>query len=102
MDMSNAFNSLSYTPMLLYVHILWPCCFCILYKCYCGWFVLVLWSSTEFLYSREGGTQGDPVSKFMYAIKTLPLIAILRLCLAYSEKLWREDSLVNLLFSSIW
>ena len=78
------------------------CCFCFLFKCYCGWFVLVLWSSTEFLHSRGGGTQGDPVSMFMYAIKTLPLIAIIRHCLAYSEKLWREDSLANLLFSSIW
>ena len=101
-DMSNAFNSLNHTSMLLHVRILWPSCFCILYKCCCGWFVLVLWSSTEFLHSTGGGTQGDSVSMLMYAIKTLPLITILRHCLVYSEKLWREDSLANLLFSSIW
>ena len=87
MDMSNALNSLNHTPMLLHVRILWPYFSCFLFNSYCGWFVLVLWGSTEFLYSREGGTQGDPVSMFMYAIKTLPLIGILRHCLLYSEKL---------------
>ena len=40
--------------------------------------MLVLWGSVDFLYSREGVTQGDPLSVFMYAIGTLPLIHFLR------------------------
>ena len=43
-----------------------------------------------------------PISIFMYAIKTLPLIAILRYYLLHNKKFWRQDSLANLLFSSIW
>ena len=36
--------------------------------------MLVVRGSSEFLYSKEGVTQGDPLSMFMYAIGTLPLI----------------------------
>ena len=36
--------------------------------------MLVLRGSSTFLYSKEGVTQGDPLSMFMYAIGTLPLI----------------------------
>ena len=36
-----------------------------------GWSVLVLRSSSDFLYSKEGVTQGDPLSMFMYAVGTL-------------------------------
>ena len=36
--------------------------------------MLVVRGSSEFLYSKEGITQGDPLSMFMYAISTLPLI----------------------------
>ena len=40
--------------------------------------VLVLRGSSTFLYSKEDVTQGDPLSVFMYAIGTLPLIRLLR------------------------
>ena len=36
--------------------------------------MLVLKGSSTFLYSKEGVTQGDPLSMFMYAVGTLPLI----------------------------
>ena len=36
--------------------------------------MLVLRGHSEFLFSREGITQGDPLSMFVYAIGTLPLI----------------------------
>ena len=40
--------------------------------------MLVLRCSSTFLYSKEGVTQGDPLSMFMYAIGTLLLIRLLR------------------------
>ena len=36
--------------------------------------MLVLRGSSTYLFSKEGVTQGDPLSMFMYAIGTLPLI----------------------------
>jgi len=36
--------------------------------------VLVLKASSIFLYSKEGVTQGDPLSMFIYVVGTLPLI----------------------------
>ena len=36
--------------------------------------MLVLRGPSSFLYSKEGVTQGDPLSMFTYAIGTLPLI----------------------------
>jgi len=40
--------------------------------------VLVLRGLSTFLYSKEGVTQGNPLSMFMYVIGTLPLIHSLR------------------------
>ena len=44
------------------------------FNTYRGWSVLVLRSSSTYLYSKEGVTQGDPLPMFIYAIGTLPLI----------------------------
>jgi len=73
-DAANAFNSLNRTAMLLHAWMLWPRCACFLFNTYKGWSVLVLKGSTTLLYSKEGVTQGDPLSMFMYAVGTLPLI----------------------------
>ena len=40
--------------------------------------MLVLRGLSTFLYSKEGVTQGDSLTMFMYAIGTLPLIRSLR------------------------
>ena len=40
--------------------------------------MLVLRGSSTLLYSKEGVTQVDPLSMFMYAIGTLPLIRLFR------------------------
>ena len=71
-DESNAFNSLNRTAMLLHARVLWPRCSRFLFNSYCGWSVLVLRGSVDFLYSREGVTQGDPLSMFMYALGHCP------------------------------
>ena len=39
-----------------------------------NWSPLVITDSSEYLYSKEGATQGDPLSMFVYAVATLPLI----------------------------
>ena len=76
-DAANAFNSLNRAAMLLHANVLWPRCARFLFNTYRGWSVLVLKGSSTFLYSKEGVTQGDPFSMFMYAIGTLPLICSL-------------------------
>ena len=77
-DAANAFNSLNRAAMLLHAHVLWPRCARFLFNTYRGWSVLVLRGSSTFLYSKEGVTQGNPLSMFTYVIGTLPLIHLLR------------------------
>jgi len=60
--------------MLLHAQVLWPRCTHFLFNTYKGWSVLVLKGSATLLYSKEGVTQDDPLSMFMYAVGTLHLI----------------------------
>ena len=76
-DASNAFNSLNHISMLLHVRRLWPCARFV-FNTYRGWPVLVMRGMSDFILSKEGVTQGDPLSMYVYAIGTLPLIQILR------------------------
>ena len=73
-DASNAFNTINRVALLWNARILWTRCSCFLFNTYQGWATLVIRGSVKFLFSREGVTQGDPLSMFMYAIGTLPLI----------------------------
>ena len=57
--------------MLLFCGLVVPTSFLILIG---GWAVLYVHVSPEFLYSREGVTQGDPLSMYFYAIGILTLI----------------------------
>ena len=77
-DATNAFNSVNRTTILWNARVLWPRCARFLFNTYRGWAVLNLRASQEFLYSKEGVTQGDPLSMFMYALGTLPLIHSLK------------------------
>ena len=67
-DAVNAFNSLNRAAMLMYARVVWPRCARFLFNTYRGWSVLVLRGSSTYLYSKEGVTQRDPLSRFMYAI----------------------------------
>ena len=73
-DAAYAFNSLNRAAMLMHARVLWPRCARFLFNTYRGWLVLVLRGSSTYLFSKKGVTQGDPLSMFMYAIGTLPLI----------------------------
>ena len=50
---------------------LWPCCARFLFNTYHGWSMLVVRGASECLYSKEGVTQVDTLSIFMYAVGTL-------------------------------
>ena len=91
-DASNAFNSLNRTAMLLQARVLWPRCARFLFNTYRGWSMLVVRGSSEFLYSKEGVTQGDPLSMFMYAIGTLPLIHSLRRPSCWTQVWYADDA----------
>ena len=73
-DASNAFNSLNRIVVLWNSRVTWPRCSQYLFNTYKGWAPLVLKGSASMLHSKEGITQGDPLSLFIYAIATLPLI----------------------------
>ena len=84
-DAANAFNSLNRSAMLLHARVLWPRCARFLFNTYRGWSMLIVRGASECLYSKEGVTQGDPLSMFMYAIGTLPLIRSL-----HNPSLWTQ------------
>ena len=74
MDASNAFNSINRFALLWNSRVLWPRCSRFLFNTYQGWAPLILKDTAEVLYSKEGIVQGDPLSMFIYAMATLPLV----------------------------
>ena len=78
MDAANAFNSVNRAAALWNARVLWPSCSRFLFNTYRGYAFLLLRTSQEILLSREGMTQGDPLSMMFYAVATLPLVHALR------------------------
>lgn len=72
---SNAFNPLNWIVMLLNVHRPWPHCTQFVFNTYRDLPVLVMQGHSEFLFSKDSVTQGDPLTMLIYAVVTLPLIA---------------------------
>jgi len=66
-----------------------------LFNIYKGWSVLVLKGPTTLLYSKEGITQGDPLSMFMYAVGTLPLIRSLHNPTHWTQLWYADDASVD-------
>ena len=67
--------------MLWKVRHLWPSGARFVFNCYCHWSSLVLRNrngAASFLHSREGVTQGDPLSMVSYCIGIPPLIKNLK------------------------
>jgi len=91
-DATNAFNSLNHAALLWNAHILWPQCSCFLFNTYRGWAALVVHGSGQFLYSKEGVTQGDSLSMFLYAVGTLPLIKLLKNPSKWTQVWYADDA----------
>src|ERR1700709_1424757 len=73
-DAANAFNSINRTAALINARVLWPRCARFLFNTYRGHSALKVQHADRLLYSREGVTQGDPLSMMMYGLSVLPLI----------------------------
>ena len=77
-DAANGFNALNRKAMLWNVRHLWPRGARFTFNCYKHWPQLVLQRTGEtlpyILHSREGVTQGDPLSMYIYALALLPLV----------------------------
>jgi len=89
-DASNAFNSLSCISMLFHVCTLWHHRVRFVFNTYCGWPVLVVCGMSDYILSKEGVTQGDPLSMYVYAIDTLTLIQSLHSPQSWTQ-LWYAD-----------
>ena len=90
-DTSNAFNSLNHVSLLWNLHVLWPRCSRFVFNSYQGWATLIIRNSNENLHSIEGITQEDPLSMFLYAVSTLPLIQSLK-GIGSSVQIWYADN----------
>ena len=88
-DATNAFNSINRVSLLWNVRVLWPRASRFIFNTYRGWAPLVVRGSEDVLFSREGIIQGDPLSMFLYAIATLPLIEQTQL--NSIKQLWYAD-----------
>jgi hypothetical protein len=91
-DAANAFNSVNRAAALLNARIHWPRCARFLFNTYRGHSVLKVQNADDLLFSREGVTQGDPLSMMMYGLAVLPLIRTL--AASHSDKIiqnWYAD-----------
>lgn len=81
-DASNAFNSISRPALLWNCRVLWPRCSTFLFNFYRGSPLIIVRSlrrgTPSVLCSREGTTQGCPLSMMAYAVGILPLIRQLK------------------------
>ena len=73
-DANNTFISINRVSILWNTCILWPRASTIIFNTYRGRSSLIVKGSSEILYSSECVIHGDPLSMFLYAIGTIPLI----------------------------
>ena len=83
--------SINRSSLLWNIRILWPRASRFIYNTYRGHSPLVIRGSSEPLFSKEGVVQGDPLSMFMYAIGTIPLINSLKEAISTGHQIWYAD-----------
>ena len=83
-------HSLNHIAMLLNIRKFWPSCARFVFNTNRGLSVLVLRGHSEFLFSREGITWGDPLAMFIYVTGTLSLIHSLEDICRWMQ-LWYAD-----------
>ena len=71
---------------------MWPCCSRFLFNTYHGYAALFLQGSSDYLLSKEGVTQGDPLSMMLYAVAILPLIRALKNPKGWIQNCYADDS----------
>ena len=93
-DARNAFNSLNRAAAIWNSRIQWPCCSRFLFHTYRGYVTLVLQDKkkTEFLLSKEGTGQGDPLSMLMSAAAIMRLIKSLSNHFNWIQNWYADDS----------
>jgi hypothetical protein len=87
-DAANAFNAVNRAAALWNARILWPRCARFIFNTYRGFAFLLLQATEDtsvVILSREGVTQGDPLSMFLYSVAIMPLI---RRCKRVDD--WRQ------------
>ena len=63
-----------------------------LFNTYRGYAALFLQGSSDYLLSKEGVTQGDPLSMMLYAVAILPLIRSLKNSKRWTQNWYADDS----------
>ena len=91
-DASNAFNSINRLSLLWNVRVLWPRASRFIFNTYRGWSPLIMKGCSTEILSMEGVTQGDPLSMFVYAIATIPLIHKLNHITGVTQLWYADDS----------
>ena len=90
-DAKNAFNSVNRVAGLWNARYLWPRCSRFLFNTYRGYSSLWVNGHPDPLFSREGVTQGDPLSMSFYAVALMPLIRKLKSS-EWSQTWFADDS----------
>jgi len=92
---ANAFHSLSRSAPLWNSRILWTSCSRFLFNSYQGFAVLIIRGTDEFIYNREGWTQGDQLGMLFYAVCLLPLTHKLKAGSTFVKELKKNQILNN-------
>ena len=91
-DTNNAFNSVNRAVVLWNVRVLWPRCSRFLFNTYQGYSTIWVSGCSDRILSKEGVTQGDPLSMLLYAIAVLPLIQSLSDNTWWTQNWYADDS----------
>ena len=102
MDAENAFNSINRAALLWNIRILWPHASRFVFNTYRGWSPLIIKGHDVGLYSSEGVIQENPLSMFLYALATLPLINQLQSDPSITQLWYADDSSAVGCFSSLY